>query len=485
MPELPRGAVVTLDGPAGVGKSTTARFLADRFGLVYVDTGAMYRGLTLAAIRAGVGPQEGPRLAELLRRARLELRPGPREAQVVWDGVDISREIRTPAIDAAVSAVSAHAEVRREMVGRQRELGRAGGVVMEGRDIGSAVFPLADVKIYLDASLEARTRRRLGQYEHLGEAVDPAVISRELAGRDRSDSSRSASPLAIPLDAVVLDSSDWTLERQQKEICAAVAARLGEDPPLAAPAPPPRLPAKYRFAYSSLSAWSRLWAPRVLGREQLDRVPGGAILACNHVSWWDPPVVGGTLWRPRVRTLAKAELFHFPPAGLLFRWLDAVPIERSGYDRRAFDTAAGALADGADVFIFPEGTRRPVGRPGPVRAGLGILVQQSSAPIVPIFVRGTCDLRLGGSRRSPLEVSYGPPLRPRALGALRARHDPRALNGLIARFFEAVLQEMQERTWTRTPPSEWEMETGRRQAQRYAHKEERLFGRRRRTPAGS
>ncbi len=466
--------VITIDGPAGVGKSTTARFLAERYGLVYVDTGAMYRALTLAARRAGVAPDRGAALAELLRGARLELRPGRREAQVLWNGVDVSREIRTPEIDAGVSAVSAHAEVRRVMAARQRELGRRGGVVVEGRDIGSVVFPLAEVKIYLDASLEARTRRRLRQYGKRGREVDAEATARELADRDRRDSSRRSSPLTIPPDAVVLDSSDWSLEVQRRRVCAAVAGRLAQERP---PVPARRdLPAKYRLAYAVMAAGGAFFGLRVHDRHRLEAAPPGTILAANHVSWWDPPIVGATFWRARVRTLAKAELFRPPPAGALFRWLDAVPIERSGYDHRAFDTAAAALRGGDDVFIFPEGTRRPVGEPGPVRAGLGILVQRTGAPFLPIFVRGTCALRPGGSQLSPLEVSFGPLVRPRALPALRERHEERQISALLARFFEAVLREMQARSWDRRPRTAWEEALGRRQAPRLRERQRRLFG---------
>ena len=162
--EVPSGTVIAIDGPSGSGKSTTARALAERFGLIYVDTGAMYRALTRAALDAGIDTGDSGSLTALLREADLRLRTTKRETEVFWNGRDISAAIRTPEVESNVSAVSAHHAVRGLMVERQREYGRSCGVVMEGRDIGSVVFPLATVKIYLDASIEARVERRWHQH---------------------------------------------------------------------------------------------------------------------------------------------------------------------------------------------------------------------------------------------------------------------------------------------------------------------------------
>ena len=161
---LPPDAVIAVDGPAGSGKSTTAKALAERFDLLYIDTGAMYRALTLAGLRQRLDLADAVRMEALLEEADLELLPGRGEVLVRWNGQDVSQAIRTPEVDAAVSLVSSHPGVRRVLVRRQQEWGRRGGVVMEGRDIGSVVFPLATAKIFLSASLEARVQRRVRQY---------------------------------------------------------------------------------------------------------------------------------------------------------------------------------------------------------------------------------------------------------------------------------------------------------------------------------
>jgi 1-acyl-sn-glycerol-3-phosphate acyltransferase len=163
--------------------------------------------------------------------------------------------------------------------------------------------------------------------------------------------------------------------------------------------------------------------------------------------------VGSTFRRSRVRTLAKRELFLGPVATVFFRWMEAIPIDRKGYDERAFDEARAALAAGDCLFIFPEGTRRPPGRPGPVKGGLGILAQETGAPILPIFVRGTGALRFGGNPESPLEVRYGPLVRLHALERLRRDLDPRQITERVGAMFQAMIEELQARSRAERPES--------------------------------
>ncbi|MFH1845038.1 MAG: (d)CMP kinase [bacterium] len=480
-PALLTGAVIAIDGPAGSGKSTTARYLAQQCGLVYIDTGAMYRALTWAALGRHLDLAGEAELATTLRDATLELRAEKNGVQVRWNDQNISAEIRTPAIDNAVSQVSAHAAVRREMVERQRCLGRSGGVVMEGRDIGSVVFPLADAKIYLDASLEARVERRFRQYRGKLADISRDEVRDELAARDRQDSERKQSPLIIPPDAMVLDTSQWSLAEQNTQALAAAIRMVQERLPRFDQhwRHQSRLITRYRIAYGFMTGMARFYGLRHYGREHLDSVPSGTIMACNHVSWWDPPLVGSVIQRYPVGTLAKAELFKWPPSRALFNWLDAIPIQRAGYDGTAFAAAVSVLQNGGDVLIFPEGTRRPIGRPGPVRSGLGILLQEVAAPAVPIFIRGSHDLTPGGSARSPLEVRIAPRVDLRALPVLRRQHDNRVICKRIAGLFQAIFEELQARSFADFPQSEWERQEGERQREIYRARERKIFGRRR------
>jgi cytidylate kinase len=472
---VPPDAVVAIDGPAGSGKSTTARAIARRLGLTYVDSGAMYRALTRAAQEAGLQLQDEAALVRLLDAAELAMRPGERETSVFWNNRDVSQAIRAPAVDQAVSVVAAHPEVRQRMVERQRQFARRGGVVMEGRDIGSVVFPLATAKLYLDASLEARTERRWKQFRERGETADRAAVRADLAARDRLDSEREESPLTISPDALVLDTSDLNLEQQIDH--AALLCRTNPYLDLLTDWDSARawraLTPKYRLVYHALTPIRRLLGQRVLGRPA-PTVPAGAILVSNHVSWFDPPLVGGTFRRGPVRTLAKRELFAGPLGSAFFRWMDAIPINRRGYDKEAFDAARTALARGENLFMFPEGTRRPVGQPGPLKGGLGILAQETGAPILPIFVRGTCALTWGGNPLSPLEVRYGPLIRLHALPRLRQAHDRKEITQRIGQLFLAVFQELQARSFTETPETSLERELRLRQQRKLRRK--RPFG---------
>lgn len=468
---LPADAVVAIDGPAGSGKSTTAKAVAKRLGLTYIDSGAMYRALTRAALDAGVAPGDEAALTALADDATLDLRPGERESVVLWNGRDVSTAIRTPEVDANVSEVSAHGAVRQRMVERQRQFGRHRGVVMEGRDIGSVVFPLATAKIYLDASPEARAERRWRQFRERGQDADRAEVLQDLLARDRLDSGRDESPLTISPDALVLDSSDWSLERQLDEVVLACRVnpwldrRLDWDVAAARRA----CSAKYRLFYDLFDVVGRLFGRREFGRPAAT-IPPGVIIASNHVSWYDPPLVGGRFNRGPIHTLAKEELFVGPVGRAFFRWLDAIPINRRGYDEQAFDEARRTLAAGHNLFIFPEGTRRVIGDPGPVRGGLGILAQETGAPILPVFLRGTSVPEPGGNPQSPLELWFGPVVRLHALDRLRRDLDPKEITQRVGDMYLAMIRELQARSFARTPLTAFERALAERQRRRIAAK---------------
>jgi len=473
---LPADAVIAIDGPAGSGKSTTAKSIAQHYGLLYIDSGAMYRALTLAALREGVDAGDGERLGSLLAVAQLELRSDRRETTVLWQGRDVSTAIRSPEVDSSVSRISSHPAVRRGMVARQRALARQGGVVMEGRDIGSVVFPLATSKIFLDASLDARVERRFRQFRQRGEEVDSARVRADLAARDQQDSQRSDSPLTISPDAVVLDTSDWNLATQVKQAQAACLVNPYLDAQLDTDwdtAWRDCLP-KYRFAYRFFRLLAHFFGLRQVGLRG-QAVPTGVILACNHVHWYDPPLVGSAFGRCPMHTLAKEELF-VGPLRLFFRWIDTIPIRRKGYDPDAFREAREALAAGHNVFIFPEGTRRPVGHPGPIKQGLGILAQESVAPLMPFFIRGTWGLQPGGSQNSPLELRCGPVVRLHALPILKQRYDRREISQRIADLCLACFKELQAQSYAETPETDFERELAERMESKLAEKTRQVFG---------
>ena len=219
--------IIAIDGPSGAGKSTLGKMIAKKLGLLYLDTGAMYRAVALAVIRAGVGHDDDKKVAEIAETSRIELVGEPDTLKVLLDGNDVSVDIRTLEVAQAASMVSTISAVRRVMVEHQRQIGLAapGGCVLEGRDIGSIVFPNADIKFFLTAKPEARARRRFIEDQSKGRISTYEQTLAEINERDERDVSRQDSPLTIADDAVVIDTSELDLTEVFEAMLAEVEKR--------------------------------------------------------------------------------------------------------------------------------------------------------------------------------------------------------------------------------------------------------------------
>ena len=204
--------IIAIDGPVGSGKSTLARRVAELMGYVYIDTGAMYRALALKALRRGLGFDREGDLETLARGTRIDLKALNGTQQVFLDGEDVTTAIRTPEVSQAASKIAVVSGVRHVLVAEQRRAGQQGGVVMEGRDIGSVVFPDADLKIFLTASPEVRADRRYHEHQQKGDSIDRARTLDEIHQRDQRDRERPTSPLVRAPDAVVVDSTAMEAE---------------------------------------------------------------------------------------------------------------------------------------------------------------------------------------------------------------------------------------------------------------------------------
>lgn len=226
-----KAPVVCIDGPAASGKTTIAKILAERLGYFYLDTGVLYRAVTWVALERGIPPSDGEKLAKLASETEIEVKPAPpndpRQTIVLADGDDVSLAIRSPEVDANVSEVSAHPEVRSALIDLQRSMAEKGGVILAGRDAGTVVWPEAEVKLFLMASEEERARRRQRQAESQGITVDFEQVLAELRRRDAYDSGRAVAPLRPASDAVVLDTTNMSIEEVVERSLAIFQEKTG------------------------------------------------------------------------------------------------------------------------------------------------------------------------------------------------------------------------------------------------------------------
>jgi cytidylate kinase len=420
------GLVVALDGPASSGKSSVGATAAAELGYRFCDTGLLYRAVTWLALHRGVPADDASGLVGLVDEIELVDDGTGRLAHVAVDGVERTAEVRGPQVDAAVSAYSGVAELRLALLTRQRRLAATGRIVMAGRDIGTVVLPDADLKLYLDASVAERARRRV-----LERGIDPASaeaadIVAELKRRDGLDSSRPIAPLRAADDAVVIRTDGNELADTVRLVVAAIrnaeaprggthgAADNGSATPETAE-PPKQLRAspgaresraKRRSARPTPVATRNLPIPRFVSallrlvvraivrfrvEGDLERIPrtGPLILASNHASSADPVLIGAflnqKLGRP-LNWLGKRELLDFPLTGWLARQGGIHPVDRDAADLEAFRSAMRVLDAGQILAVFPEGTRSRDGGLQQVREGVGMLALRSGAPVLPVAV---------------------------------------------------------------------------------------------------
>lgn len=217
--------VVAIDGPAGAGKSTIAKLAAEKLGYAYIDTGAMYRSVAWKFLQTGREFDEAY-ISELANTMIIEFKPEAKINRVFVDGTEVTEAIRTPEVTAIVSRVAAIGAVREAMVEQQRRMGEIGGILMDGRDIGTVVFPHAQLKIFLTASVEERARRRYKEMVEKGQQVELAQLQEDIAARDKQDSERAISPLRQAEDALLLDTSDMSIAQVTDKILQLVQERV-------------------------------------------------------------------------------------------------------------------------------------------------------------------------------------------------------------------------------------------------------------------
>lgn len=226
---MKKGLIIAIDGPAASGKSTTAQFLAEKLGYVYIDTGAMYRACALKAKKMGIDINDEESIRELLDNIDIRIENHHSKNRIFLDGEDVSEDIRADDISALASAISAIPAVRYKMVELQRKMGEKGGVILDGRDIGTFVFPTAEVKFFLTASPEIRAKRRWLELQQKGINKDFSEVLADLVKRDNNDSQRALAPLKKADDAIEVDTSNMTIEEQTDYLYQIIRSRMEEE----------------------------------------------------------------------------------------------------------------------------------------------------------------------------------------------------------------------------------------------------------------
>ncbi len=394
---MKRRPILAIDGPAGTGKTTSARLVARRLGFAYIDSGALYRAIALAAYRAGIESAEDDSIIPLLARLPVRAALTHRAFRVTIGAEDVTDRLREPEVSQLASKLAVRPDVRDRVVEWLRELASMGPAVIEGRDIGTAVFPKAELKIFLTASVAVRARRRALELAERGIEISEEQVARELVERDERDSRRAIAPLQRAPDAFEVDTSAIDVEGQVARILEAWGARIR----------PKRRPF-YRLEQWLVRTSVRLiHGLEVRGSESVPRA-GGVILVANHKSYLDPPLVGSLLPR-ETAYLAKRELFSNPVARLWLKNSNAIPIDRAGFDREAIDRSMNVLREGCALLVFPEGTR--IRRPGfgEPKEGIAMLAARAEVPIVPVHIRGSWPEERRRLRRPKVRIRFGRP----------------------------------------------------------------------------
>ena len=414
---------IAIDGPGGAGKSTVAKAIAKELGIIYVDTGALYRTIGLHMLKNGINPKDSENVVKALPDFTLELKFSEGKQVILLDGADVGDTIRTPEVSMAASAVSAIKEVREYLLNTQRDIAAKNSVIMDGRDIGTVILPNAEVKIFLTASPEARAKRRYDELIAKGQDVTYENVYAEMVERDKNDSTRDIAPCVPAKDAVYLDNSKLDLEGTAREIIKIAKKKQS----------------KRNFYMKA----HRLLAPPIRFFQRIhitgiENVPkeGGVIFCSNHIAAKDPIMIAAALNR-QLRFVAKTELFSIHLLGSLIRKLDAIELNRGGADVGAIRKSIEAVKEGSALAIFPQGHRFPGVNPAttPIKSGAALIAYQSGCAVVPVCIK-TKKFKYAPFRR--IDIIFGNPIENSELGFVNGGSDEYKV--ATAKIFSEILK---------------------------------------------
>ena len=397
--------IVAIDGPAGTGKGTVTEILSKKFKLLNIDTGATYRCVTLDMINKKIGIEELDKIKELLKNIKIELKIEDNKQQVYLNEENVTDKIRSKEVSSLVSQVSSIKEVRYSMVDLQRKMAEGKDVIMEGRDIGTYVFPSADVKIYLDADVEERAKRRFKQNKEKGINMSYVEILENIKKRDENDKKKEIGALKVAADAEVIDSTTKSIKQVVREINSIIIEKKKQIKQT-----------KKIYKIRKETAWKKFvrkivktilkTAYRIAYRIKITgSVPeeGAYILCCNHINYLDAAAI--VLFNKRkVNFVAKEDLFTHGILNWLGHLFDAIPIKRNMQDIEAMKRCLKVLKNGELLGIFPEGTRKGMEKNMKAKNGAAFMAIKGKVKVIPVGIHGTF------KPFSKVYINYGEPI---------------------------------------------------------------------------
>ncbi len=395
--------IVAIDGPSGTGKGTVTSYLAKKLNLMYLDTGATYRCVTLKLLNDNIDFDDEENIKKALKNINIEFK----KDKVYLDGEDVTLEIRKDPVNNNVSQVSHIPEVRKSMVDLQRKMSEGKDVILEGRDIGTNVFPNADVKIYLDASVDERVKRRLKQNQEKGIECTEEEVRKNIEFRDNNDRTSTIGPLRQAEDAIYVDTSDLSIKEVENKLYKIIKSKKRDDKWIE------------RGYITTKNTWHKRLRRRIIkgflatlyhiayrvkitGIENLE-LDEGFIVCANHINYLDAAAIV-LLNKKFIRFVAKSDLYRIPIISFLGHTFDVIPIKRGKNDLASIKMCLKALKNKEILGIFPEGTRKGLEKNVKVKNGAVFLAAKAKAKIVPVGIGGTF------KPFSEVRINYGKPI---------------------------------------------------------------------------
>lgn len=367
--------IVAIDGPAGTGKGTMADILSKKYHLLNIDTGATYRCVTLEMLNKNISLDDEERIAEMLKEIKIEMSNENGKQKVYLNGNDVTEQIRSKEVSANVSPVSSIKQIRLAMAGLQRKMAQGKDVIMEGRDIGTVIFPTADVKIYLDANVEVRAQRRFKQNQEKGIEMSYEEVLENIKSRDKNDMEKEMGALKVAPGATVIDASEMTIKQVEETISKIIDKKIEhkkKEEKIYKIRPETTWKKIERAVIKALihAFYKVVFRLEKINEENVP-VDGPVILCANHLNMWD--AVGlVTCTKRRINFIAKEDLFNNGFLNWIGHVFDVIPIKRGMRDMEAMKRCLGSLKKGIALGIFPEGTRKGLEKGAKVQNGANI-----------------------------------------------------------------------------------------------------------------